>query len=550
MADQTEHDRYCRRLEQMRQERSSFIDHWKEISEYTEPRRGRFLINDRNRGERRHNKIINSRATQAFRSATSGLFSGAMSPAQPNFKLETFDPDLMKNEDVKYWLFAAEEKIRQIFLESNLYNMAPPFIGEDVLFGTAAMSHLNDFENVARFYTHTAGSYFIAQNDKLEVDTFALERDWTVAQIVAAFGKENCSQYVRDAYDKGNYDTWYPVVQIIEPNTLADYASPLARDMAFTSVWFEPGNKEKKFLRRSGFEEFPVHVVRWDLTGEDIYGTSCPGMVALGDTKALQIMEKRKAQAVDKLVNPPLKGPPSLRNVPVSSLPGAVNIYDGDTSKEGLTALYQVEPRLQELRADMQSIEHRINEAFYVDLFLAISNMEGVQPKNQLELMQRNQERLLMLGPALQRLQGEFYGNLVTRTFNQGMRANIFPPLPEPLKKSALTVKFISALAMAQKAAQVSNIERVALFTTSLVSIKPDIIDKFNADGAFNKYVDGLGADPELVVPQAQVDQIRQQRAQMQAAAAQAEIQKNTAAAADSGASAAKQVAQVNSGEL
>lgn len=550
MADKTGRTYYEQRISGMKKERSSFLSHYKELSENISPRRGRFFISDRNRGNRRHTNIINSRGTQALRTAQSGIFAGVMSPARPWFKLEVLDPDLMKEPSVKDWLFKVERLMRTIFLESNLYSMAPVALGELILFGTSAMSQVDDFENVVRFYTHTAGSYMIAQNNRFEVDTFAQEKELPVKQIVQEFGLANVSVSVKDRYDRGNYEVWMPVVQVIEPNPDFDDTKEDSKFKAFRSVWYEPGNtgRPNQFLRNKGFDEFPVHVTRWAVAGEDIYGTDCPGMISLGDIKGLQIMEKRKSQAVDKLVNPPLKGPPSLRDVPITTLPGGVNIYETDNSGEGLKAVYQVDPRLQEMRADIQGIEQRINEAFFVDLFLAISAMEGVQPRNQLELSQRNEERLLMLGPPLERIQLEFESKIIDRTFNQMVRAEILPPPPPELQGQAIAIRYISALAQAQRSVEVTTIERAALFVGQLAQISPQVVDKFNADEAFEQYTRMTGTIPSIVVSDEQVADIRQARAEAEQARLQAELQASQAGAAQSAAKAVKDVSDAGGG--
>ena len=536
---------YVRRLSDLKVERSSFIFHAKELSENIEPRRGRFFISDRNKGNKRHTKIINSRATQAHRTAQSGIFAGIMSPTRPWFKLETLDQSLMDSADVKAWLYSVEQLIRTIFLESNLYNMAPVMLGELLLFGTGAMSHVDDFENVSRFYTHTFGSYYIAQNDRFEVDTFALEHELQVKQIVADFGKENVSDFVRNHWDKGNYYVWAPVVQFIESNPDADTRKESAENKPFRSVWFEPGNIQKEqFLRKSGFDEFPIHVSRWALAGEDIYGTNSPGMIALGDVKSLQTLEKRKAQAIDKMVNPPLKGPPTLHDANVNTLPGSLNIYDADGTKEGLTTLYQVDPRLGEMVQDIQGIEARINEAFFVDLFQAISVRRGVQPRNEMELSQIDAERLLLLGPPLQRLQLELLNMIINRTFNQAVRAGILPPPPEALAGQNLGIRYISALAQAQRAVEVTTIERTAAFAGGLATFKPDVLDVFDADDALKKFSQFTGAVPSIIKSDEDVAQIRQQRAEQEQAAAQAEQAQQQASAAQSGTQAIKNVAE------
>ena len=494
-------DYLARRLSEAKKERQSFISHYKEISENIQPRRGRFnTTGDRNKGDRRHNLIINSKGSQALRTATSGVFSGIMSPSRSWFNLGTPDPAMLEFQPVKIWLNQVEMIIRAIFNASNLYNMAPVMLGETMLFGTGCMLHVDDFEDVARFYTQTVGSYMIAQNDRYEVDTILREWEMTVSQIVGKFGLENVSESVKEQWDKSNYDAWYPVSHIIEPNPDSKSSPLFSTDKAFRSVYFQPDTAKKdKLLRQSGFDEFPAYVPRWGTTGEDVYGTDCPGMIALGDVKGLQIEEKRKAQAIDKMVNPPLKGPASVRNVPVYSIPGGLTIHDGTSDREQLGPLYQVNPQIQELSYDIQKVEQRIEEAFHVDLFRAISNMEGIQPKNQLELSQRNEERLQELGPVLEQFHGEFLDKLIDRTFNQVIKADILPPPPPELEGQELKVNYISSLAQAQRSVATGGIERLANFVAGMAQVAPTVVDKFDWDQAVDEFGNAIIAPPRLI---------------------------------------------------
>lgn len=522
MAERSKKDQIRKRVEAMRQERTSFVQHWRELSEYTQPRRGRFLITDRNKGDKRHHKIINSVGSEALRICTSGMFAGTMSPARPWFALETDDPQLMEYAPVKNWCYDVEGLIRRVLASSNFYNQAPVMLSEMILFGTGCMLHVDDFEDVARFYTQTAGSYMIAQNNRMDIDTLAREFEWTVEQVVAEFGYDQVSKGIQNQYDNGNYDAWVPIVHFIGPNRNYDKSQIESKYKKYKSCYYERDGTGKDFLRESGFDEFPAYCPRWGVANEDIYGTDCPGMIALGDVKSIQHQEKRKAQAIDKMVNPPLKGPPSLRNVPVSSLPGSLNIYDADANREGLTPLYQVTPQIGELRQDMEAIERRVKDAYFVNLFMAISEMEGIQPRNQLDLTERNQERLLQLGPVLERLQGEFQNKLIDRVFNQLVEAQVIGgarglPIPSELSGKPLKVNYISTLAMAQRQTATTGIERVAGFTANLVAGGwAQAGDKFDADQAIDEYAKAIGVPPRVIIADEQVAQVRDARAQMQ----------------------------------
>lgn len=527
-------------------ERSSFIEHYRELAEFTQPRRGRFFTSDRNRGTKRHQSIINSAASRALRVARAGMFAGVMSPTRPWFKLETYDMNQMRSGQVREWLYFVERMLQNTFLQSNLYNMAPTLLGELLLFATGTMSHVDDDEDVARFYTHTAGSYMIAQDDKYRVNTFLREFEMTVDQMVSMFGLPNVSQTVKNHYDRSEYDKWMKVCQLIEPNPDYDPRMLDPTYKLFRSFYFEPSGVEEKILRRTGFDTFPVYCPRWETTAEDVYGTNCPGMEALGDIKGLQIMERRKSQAVDKIVNPPLTGPTQLKNSPVSSLPGGVTLYDSEPNNQ-LRPLYQIDPRVGELRLDIQAIEQRINQAFFVDLFMAITSMPGIQPKNQLELMQRHEERLLQLGPVLEQVHGEFLAPLVSRTFQQFIKRGMLPPAPQELQGQPLRIRFVSMLALAQRAVELQGLERFSGYVSNLAAVVPSALDKFNADEAVEYYGIMTGVMPSVWLDEKEVAEIRKARQQeelammqLQAQQVQADTNKSNAAAMKSGADADK----------
>lgn len=513
-------DYYNTLLSGMDLERQSFVAHYKDLQEFISPRRGRFFIQDRNKGDKRHQNIINSSATQALRVAVAGMLNGTMSPSRPWFSLETFNPDVMAGAKVRDWLWKVELIIRTILNQSNFYSMAPVFLKELLMFGTSVMTHVDDFEDVARFYTHTAGSYYLGQNDRLEIDTLFRKYEWPVIQIVEKFGLDKVSTSVKTAYDNSAYYSWFPVCHIIEPNSHINPNSKLAKDKLFSSKYYEPGNTgvdSNKFLSESGFDQFPGYAVRWDVTEGDIYGVDCPGMVALGDTRQLQSEERTKGQAIQKMANPPLSGPPSIRNTPVSGLPGGLTIFEGDDQKQKLGPIYQVDPRLQELRMDMDAVERRIKDAFFNDLFLAITQMEGIQPRNQLDLAQRNEERLIQLGPVLERLHGDLLTKMINRIFDQGVAANIFPPPPPALAESPLRIRFISTLAMAQRAVVTSDIERLSVFVGSLAEAgKVDALDKFDADQAIDDYGKAIGVPPNIILSDDDVAEIREARAKQE----------------------------------
>lgn len=511
-----------KRFSQMETEFVSFKSHYKELAEFIDPRRGRFFTEDRNKGDKRFKHILNNAATMALRSATAGMLAGAMSPSRPWFAYTTIDRDIAEDEQAKQWLSLLQRVILLILAKSNFYNMAPLMLRELLLFGTAAMSHVDDFEDVARFYTHTAGSYFIAQNSRQVVDTLARKFQMTTYQMVKKFGLNNVSQAVKNSYNNGNYGTWFTVAQFIEQNPFRDDNEFSSEFMPYRSVYFEPSNSKSKargddkakFLRESGFPGFPAYVPRWELAGEDIYAVNCPGMTNLGDVKQLQSQELEKSKAIAKASTPPLQGPPSLRNSPIPNLPGGVTINTATGDK--ITSLYDVDPRIQEMLLDIDATSRRIDRGFYVDLFLAITNQRGIQPKNELQLSQINEERLLQLGPVLEQIHGEWLDKMVQRVARQVFAAGIMPKAPKRLQGKPLQLEFVSALAMAQRSVNVSATERTIGFASSLQEAGWNVQDKIDADFALEDYTANVGGDPRLLVPDEEVEAARTKAAEQQ----------------------------------
>lgn len=504
-----------RRRSALELERSSFDSHWKALAENIQPRRGRWFVSDTNKGARRHQYIINSAGTQALRAASAGLFAGVMSPTRPWFNLAIQDQELSQYQPVSVWLRDVEKIIYGVFNQSNLYNMAPVMLSELLLFATGCMVHDSHPATVARFYTQTVGSYYLGQNEMLEIDTYLRQMQMRVGGIVGQFGLDNVPTTVKDLYNRGSYDKEFKVLHMIEPRKERSEDNPFNDNMPFRSVYWMQEDNEKRILKESGFEQFPVYAPRWGTTGEDIYGTDCPGMVVLGDVRQLQTQEKRKQQAIDKLVNPPLKGPPSLRNTEVNALPGGVTAYENNQQAgDGLSPLFTVQPQIREMVLDIDKTERRIQEGFFVDLFQAITRAEGSQYKNEEEIISRNEEKLLQLGPVLEQLHGEFLDKLIDRTFNQLLENELLPPPPEELQGSELKVNYISSLAQAQRAVAVGSIERLMGFVSSMAQVKPEALDKFDFDQAIDEYGQAILSPPKLIKTDDAVEQAREQRQQ------------------------------------
>ena len=140
--------------------------HWQDISDRLLPRAGRFFLTDRNRGNKRHNKINDSSATRALRVLSAGMMAGMTSPARPWFRLTTSNPQLDESAPVKMWLADVTRVMQMVFARSNTYRALHSMYEELGAFGTASSIVVPDYDNIIHHHTLTVGEYAIATDSK------------------------------------------------------------------------------------------------------------------------------------------------------------------------------------------------------------------------------------------------------------------------------------------------------------------------------------------------------------------------------------------------
>lgn len=521
-------------FEALRLERTSWVKRWKDLADYITPHASRFWLTDSNRGDRKVGVIMDNSATIAMRTLSAGLMSGITSPSRPWFQIRVDDPDLNNHQGVKEWLEQVRRRMAQVFLDSNLYTILPAIYSDLGAFGISALGVLEDKDDVIRCAHYPMGSYFLATDSRGKIRIFAREYQMTVRQVVEEFGLENCSTAVKSAWGNNLHDQWVSVRKMVIPNSEHDDSKLESKFQEFRSVTWEVGGNEDKFLGEKGFREFPVLCPRWFVLGEDVYGVG-PGADVLGDVKALQLLQQRKAQAIDKMVDPPVVAPSSMLNMKISMMPGDVTYLPPDQIGAKFAPAYEINPRIEALLQDIQETQGRIRRGLFEDLFLLISSDTRSNVTAE-EIMRRHEEKLLALGPVLERMNDEFLDPLIERTFAIMLRQGHIPPPPEEIQDLSLKIEYVSIMAQAQKMTGITGIERLAGFTGRMAAVYPEITDVLDPDEAVREYGDALGVSPKMVRDKGTVEAKRAERAQ-------AQQMQQAMAMAQQGATAAKTLA-------
>lgn len=516
----SDYQRVMRRLEIMRTKRYGWFELWNEISRYLAPDLQHLYVTNNymdDRGLDITGDILNNTASRALRTLGAGMLSGATSPARPWFGLTT-DPDLMESQAVRVWLYEVEKLMRRAFNHSNVYRGLHENYQQMGGYGTGCSGMVEDYNSIVRLQPFPIGEFFVETNAFGIVSTLYREFALYAEQIIAKFGLANVPVRVKEAYQRGDTATRFKIVHAIHTRTEEEMRGGDALNKRYRSVYYVQGDEvNQRPLRDGGFDLFPAIVPRWDVLGSTPYGRS-PGTQSIGDIKSLQQDEFSYARVKDYQSNPPVQVPTSARNREMDLLPGGVSYVDELVPHGGIRTAYEVQLNEQALERSIERTERRIESAFYVDLFMMFANQPIRSNVSVPEVNERQQEKMLVLGPVVERLNNETLAPLIEFTFDRMVRGGVLPPPPPEMQNREVRVEFTSVFSQAQKSVTTSAMDRYVFSLGQVAQFKPEVLDNFDADSWNKYYSDALGVTPTVVVPGPRVTMIRRQRAEEQAA--------------------------------
>lgn len=497
------------RLAGMKQVRQDYEADYRDIARFCQPARSRFLNNDTNKNKRGRSKIWDEYAITSYRTLANGMTSGLSSPSRPWFKLATYDEALMEDADVRFWLSEVERRMQGFIAQTNFYGAAKTGYHELGLFGTEACVMVEHPVQGMVCHALTAGEYWIAASDAMVADTLYRRVPMTARQAVQSFGKR-VSDNVMNAYNRSDYEFMVDVFQAIEPNP--DYIPGNPFNQRFRSVYWDEADSREKTLRVTGYHDQPFYAPRWDTTGSDVYGYS-PAMEGLATIRELQMHVKRRNEAIDHLVKPEKVVKPGLK---LTGQPGNI-VSAADVDKDAVLVPYLMPYQApQIIGMEIERCYRQIDATSFAELFMAITNMQGVQPRNMEEIAARNEEKLTQLGPTIERVNTEKLSVAIDRVFGIMLRGGMLPPVPDVMADSEVKVEFVSILTQMQRMVGIGQIERTASFVGNLAGVNPEALDKLNTDEMIDEYAERAGAPPKLIRTSEEVAAIRSRRAQQQ----------------------------------
>jgi hypothetical protein len=491
------------RFDRLQGQRENWETHWQEVADYMQPRKAD-VTKRRARGDKRMEQIFDSSPIQAVELLAASLHGMLTNPSTPWFTLRFKDEEIENEDEAKLWLEASTDAMYTAFNRSNFQQEIFELYHDLITFGTAAMFIEEDDDDIIKFSTRHINEVFIAENDKGRIDTIYRKFKISARAAIQKFGEAVSA----DVQTKAKKDP-YEEVEILHSVYPRSDFNPNKKDkanMPFESVYMEYKNGNE--LSVGGFREFPFVVPRYLKASNEIYGRS-PAMTALPDVKMLNEMCKTTIKAAQKQVDPPLLVPDDGFLLPVRTVPGGLNFYRSGTRDRieplNIGANNPLGLNMEQQRRDS------IRAVFYVNQLM----MQDGPQMTATEVIQRNEEKMRLLGPVLGRLQSELLKPLIDRVFAVLLRNNMLPQAPEFLSGRDVEIEYVSPLAKAQKSTELQSIMRAVEILGSLANVAP-VFDYVNFDNLVKHLADIVGVPQKILKTQSQVNAERQQSAQQQ----------------------------------
>lgn len=493
-----------KRFGKLKAQRQNWESHWQEVADYMMPRKAD-VTKTRSKGDKRTELIFDSSPLHAVELLSASLHGMLTNPATPWFSLKFKNIDMMDEDVANEWLEDTTEKMYEAFNRSNFQQEIFELYHDLITFGTAAMFIEEDPDDVVRFSTRHIGEIYVSENNKGRIDTVFRKFKLAARSAIVQFGENNVSSKLLGIANKDPYEE-VEILHVVYPRDKYDPKKKDAANMPFASCYIEVDSKEQ--ISESGFNEFPYVVPRYLKASFEIYGRS-PAMTALPDVKMLNEMSKTTIKAAQKQVDPPLLVPDDGFILPVRTVPGGLNFYRAGTRDRieplNIGANNPLGLNMEEQR------RNAIRDAFYVNQLM----MQNGPQMTATEVIQRNEEKMRLLGPVLGRLQSELLRPLIDRTFAIMLRQKLFRKVPDFLSGKDIQIEYVSPLAKAQRSSELQSIMRAIEIFGSLSNVAP-VFDYVNIDNLVTHLAEIVGVPAKVLNSKAEVNAMRQQKQQQQ----------------------------------
>ncbi len=504
-------DNLLARYEDAKTRKSQYDSTLTEVGKYVWPPMQDMIrtVTVENEGQVRTVDIYDSTANLAAYRMTSGIFSYLMPVGTKWFEFTAKDNQLNNDPVVQAWLSKATAAVHKEIWRSNFQREMFITIRSSCVFGTSCIS-VERYGSDIIFRTYHIGNLFFEENAKGYIDTVFRRIFYTARQARQEWPDVNLGKSVEAELKKEQPSSErFEFLHCVYPNS--DYNKEKVGSKKYKSLFINI--KDRHIIKESGYDGMPYLVARFSKTPDEIMGRS-PATELLPEIKMLNAMKRTFIEAAEKEANPPLVfEDDGVVGQPVTSANGAIIVRAGAKYPEALRTGSNAQLNA-EIIAQQQQL---IREGFFNDLFDALANYRNMTAT---EVVQRVEEKMVLLAPAISALQKELFDPLITRVLDLLPESALEKP-PFEFDKN---IVYQGRLALAMSNMQTNAIESTLAKWQPYLELAPDLFDNIKLDDAFRTSALNAGVPAEMLTDEEFRTQIRSERNARNQAAMDAQV--------------------------
>lgn len=449
--------------------KSPWLPILQDCADYVLPRKNN-ITGEGSRGSRRNVKVYDSTAVNSNVTFAAGMFNGLCDPTRKWFRTDIEDQDLKEFPPVKEFLQEVQRVYYLALARSNFYNEIHEALLDTGAFGLPCLYLERDPKKMLRFNARHISEIKIALNNQGMVDTIFREFPFTLRQAQQAWNYQP-----KDAKEKP--DKELKLLHAVFPRSNYNPQKIDAKNKPWASHYIDMSAKEK--ISESGYEEFPYMTAHWSKSSNETYARS-PTMGCLPEILTANQIKKTVIKAGHRQTDPVIFLPDDgFTGGKINLTPGSVNTYHAKKG-QGDIVIPKIAGDVSPGVTILQDSREAIREALYVNFFLALLRKPNITATQTIKI---DEEVMGLLSPMIGRMVGMFD---IMFDRMQGIlgRDGKLPDPPEELEDQELRIEYISPLALARQASEITSIYRTYEFAGNLTQFDPTIPD--HLDHSYN----------------------------------------------------------------
>jgi len=507
-------------FKRLKGQRSNFESYWQSLHDYFYIESPDVNVQYYPGTELNSAALYDSTTLESSDILASGFMNYLTPPTSKWFALRAKNPVLRNSKKTTSYLEDVTDQVNYTFNKSNFYNQMISSYKASGVYGTSIMLEEDDDKDDARFYSLPIKQVCISEDGRGRVNEYYIEFEYTAQQAASRWGVDVLSKDMQEELAVENRtDKKHLFILYIAERYRRDVTKTDKKNLPIQALWIDAENKE--VMEESGYNDFPAMCHRFDKRPFIPWGFS-PAMKALPLARTLNAIAKTNLRAMMKHTDPPVAVPSNAFIMPFNANPRAVNYYNKnrmDGSKDIFAFGNFGDPQ-----AGMTAIEYysmKVKSLMYVDVFMAFDGL--TKRMNNPEVMERINEKMTLLGPAVGRYISEMLNPIVIRTIGILFRRGKLPPPPQEfLADPSYEIDSISQLAQAQRRSELNALVTGLSMVGQIAQFSPDVIDKVSPDKVVDEAWSIIGApvrvlrtDEELDIFRGEKARINQQAMQM-----------------------------------